>query len=98
MTTNPFNELLCRELRKRAVWNKGMVIPNWDPAVWRWDAYGRVIKYDCYGDRSSNFGWEMDHHPIPQALGGADNVLNLRPLNCFANASLGGMLGNALRG
>jgi hypothetical protein len=85
------------EWLKRAVWNKGRKIPGLDPNVWREDAYGFRIKYDEHGDRNSPYGWEIDHHPIPVALGGANTLDNLRPLHCRPNATLGGFLGNALR-
>jgi hypothetical protein len=86
------------EWRKRAVWEKGRRIPGRDPNVWREDGYGFVIKYEDHGDRNSLYGWEIDHHPVPLALGGFDTLENLRPLHCTANATLGGFLGNALRG
>ncbi len=86
------------EATKLAVWNKGTVIPNYDPAVWRYDANGKVIKYSEHGNRYSQHGWEKDHFPIPKALGGSDHIGNLRPLNCFSNASHGGLLGALLNG
>jgi hypothetical protein len=84
------------EDRKRLVWTKGRVIPGYDPAVWRHDDYGRVMRYADYGCRSSEFGWEIDHIS-PLALGGGDHPANLRPLHCKINAGLGGLLGAALK-
>lgn len=90
LLANPTGESL-----KLAVWAKGQVIPNFDPAVWRYDAFGHVIRYQDYGDRNSTYGWEKDHiHP--SALGGADHISNLRPLHCKNNAGLGGLLGGLL--
>lgn len=84
------------EHRKVAVWTKGRVIPGFDSGVWRHDHFGRVIRFSDYGDRQSEYGWEIDHiHP--SALGGADDISNLRPLHCINNAGLGGLLGGLLR-
>jgi hypothetical protein len=86
------------DYKKRRVWEKGIPIPHYDAAVWRYDSFYRVIKFSDHGDRSSPYGWEIDHYPVPVALGGSDDISNLRPLHCAINAGLGGNLGNALRG
>jgi hypothetical protein len=79
------------EARKLAVWAKGEIIQGFDPAVWRRDAFGSVMRYGDYGDRNLTNGWEIDHiHP--SALLGSDDISNLRPLNCTNNAGLGGLL------
>jgi hypothetical protein len=57
-----------------------------------------LLHFPSYGDRQSAHGWEIDHHPIPQALGGSDDIDNLRPLHCRSNAALGGLRGLALGG
>ena len=77
---------------KRTVWNKAQVIFGSDPAFWRLDDYGNEIYFDAYGDRSSPFGWEFDHFPVPKVLGGTDYLNNLRPLHWRANAGMGGSL------
>ena len=77
-----------------AVWQKGHILPNRDPAFWRQDDYGFIIYFPDYGNRNSTYGWEKDHYPIPKSLGGSDDVSNLRPLHYRKNASLGGRLGN----
>jgi hypothetical protein len=84
------------EHRKVAVWWKGRVIPGFDAAVWRHDAFGHVIRFSDYGDRASQYGWEIDH-VLPTALGGADTIDNLRPLHCTNNAGLGGILGALMK-
>lgn len=81
--------------RKIAVWAKGQIIQNYDPAVWRRDAFGHAIRYSDYGDRNSTYGWEIDHIHA-SALGGSDDLSNLRPLHCKNNAGLGGLLGGIL--
>jgi len=84
------------EARKLAVWNKGKPIFQNDPSIWRRDDHGNMIRYSDYGDRNSKYGWEIDHYPLPAALGGSDDLANLRPLHCTANASHGGILGGML--
>lgn len=75
--------------KEQLVWEKGRPIPDWDPAIWRWDDHGTVMKRSEYGNRNSEHGWEIDHHPVPAALGGSDDISNLRPLNWRNNASAG---------
>jgi hypothetical protein len=84
------------DYRKRMVWLKGTPIPGCDPAIWRYDAFGKILRFSDYGDRSSEYGWEIDHYPAPAALGGTDDISNLRPLHCGINASLGGGLAHIL--
>jgi hypothetical protein len=85
-------EMIRTHHRKWRVWMKGTPIAGYDPAVWRYDRVGKIIKYDDHGDRQSEFGWEIDHYPVPVAFGGGDDIYSLWPLNCFDNASLGGGL------
>jgi len=59
----------------------------------RIDCDGRRIKWLEYGDRSSLYGWEVDHYPIPQCDGGTDEPWNLRARHCEGNAMAGGLLG-----
>jgi hypothetical protein len=84
------------DYKKRTVWEKGIPLPDQDPAIYRYDAFGKVIRFSDYGDRSSEYGWEIDHYPIPVALGGTDDISNMRPLHCGINASLGGGLAHIL--
>lgn len=85
------------ETKKLAVWNKGAAIPGYDPTVLRLDAKGNVIRYADYGNRNAQYGWEMDHFPVPASMGGTDDLSNLRPLHCTANASHGGILGSLFK-
>ena len=84
------------EWKKRLVWEKARLASPRDPAEWRVDDYNLLIRYSDYGNRSSLYGWEIDHQ-VPTTLGGPDNPANWRPLNCRKNASLGGLLGALLR-
>ncbi len=64
-----------------AVWQKGQVCQNNDPAQWRKDQCGAWIAFSYYGNRKSDFGWEIDHiNP-----GGSDTIQNLRPLHWINN-------------
>ncbi len=71
-----------------AVWRKGRAIAGYDPAVWRHDSCGRVMKYGQYGNRQSEHGWEVDH-VMPVSLGGSDDPSNLQPLNWKSNVAKG---------
>lgn len=69
-----------REHLKRQVWNKARIVPGADPAVWRKDPRGAVIRYADHGNRESPYGWVI-HHVIPPSQGGGDALSNLQPLN-----------------
>ena len=69
----------------QAVWEKGTIIPNLSPDLWRWDQPQNLIKRTEYGNRESEYGWEIDHIR-PVSDGGSDALGNLRPLQWAANA------------
>jgi hypothetical protein len=75
------------------IWEKARPLALHDADRYRADAHRRVIRADAYGDRNDPEGWEVDHYPVAQALGGSDDISNLRPLHCQGNAALGGLLG-----
>jgi hypothetical protein len=84
------------DTRTAAVWEKGRPLVGHDPRYVRIDAFGHITHRHEHGNRSSPFGWEVDHI-VPKALGGSDDLGNLRPLNCRRNAQLGGLLSGFLK-
>jgi 5-methylcytosine-specific restriction endonuclease McrA len=62
-----------------AVWNKGTIIPKYDPKIWRRDICGSNMKFTEYGNTDSQEGWEIDHIK-PVSKGGMDDLANLEPL------------------
>lgn len=73
---------------KLKIWNKGEIVPGYDPKMWRKDQCGALIRWDKYGDRSSqdNNGWEIDHIK-PDSKGGEDIIGNARPLQWYNNVT-----------
>jgi len=68
------------------VWEKGSVVDGYDPAKWRQDTCKAWMSRSKYGDRSSSYGWEIDHI-MPISHGGTDALANLRPLQWENNAA-----------
>lgn len=78
------------------IWAKAQKVDNYDPTLYRKDACGAWIMRDKYGDRTSAFGWEVDHVYPESRLKKAgvsmdliDSENNLRPLNWSNNDSKG---------
>lgn len=68
------------------VWEKGEVVASVDEDVWRKDQCGAWIGRNSYGDRDSQYGWEIDHVK-PLSEGGGEELSNLRPLQWENNAT-----------
>ncbi len=72
------------EEEEQAVWEKGTPMIGESPNIYRKDSMGNKIKRDEYGNRDSDYGWEIDHiHP--KSKGGGDELSNLQPLQWEAN-------------
>lgn len=68
------------------VWEKGKTVPNYDSRLVRKDQCDAWIKRYDYGNRDSDYGWEIDHiKPVSQ--GGTDDLYNLRPLQWQNNVA-----------
>jgi hypothetical protein len=59
------------------VWEKGHVESHNDPNVWRTDDCSAWMKRDMYGNRESEYGWEVGRIDP----NGGDDLSNLRPLH-----------------
>ncbi len=58
------------------VWEKGQKVTGNDPNLWRKDECSAWMSRKEYGNRKSDYGWEIDHI----SPGGSDSLSNLRPL------------------
>ena len=70
------------------VWSKAIPVINYDPAIIRKDRCGAWIRFEDYGNRNSEYGWEIDHI-VPTTKGGTDDLSNLQPLRWDNNAAKG---------
>ena len=68
------------------VWGKGSIVSGANINQWRKDQCYAWIGWEYYGNRSSIYGWEIDHIK-PESEGGSDDLSNLRPLQWENNAS-----------
>jgi len=75
-------------ITKLKVWNKGTIAPPNGALKWRKDECGAWMLFSAYGDRNSQYGWEIDHVTSTEN-GGSDALSNLRPLNWRNNVSKG---------
>jgi hypothetical protein len=76
------------EQRER-VWNRTIhplfqVYANQLTGAWGYDCSGRQVRFSDYGNRSSQYGWELDHI-IPLSARGSDDESNLQALHWEVN-------------
>jgi hypothetical protein len=76
-----------QEAKIQLVWEKASLAPNANPAIYRLDSAGALIRRADYG-LTVRTGWEIDHM-VPVATGGGDDLDNLQPLQWQNNRSKG---------
>lgn len=86
---------MTSETLKIIAWRNARAVLGRDPTQVRQDAYGWYIVWSEYGNRNSDYGWEIDH-VVPTALGGLNSAANVRALHWKNNSRLGGLLSGAL--
>ena len=76
------------EEKRKKLWELMPTAEGKDCAKFRLDSCGALMEWDRYGDRQSDFGWEIDH-VVPKSLlterGATENEIddedNLRPMH-----------------
>ncbi len=64
----------------QAIWEKGVIVEGYNPAMYRKDAANAWMARDAYGDFNRDLGWSIDHI-YPESKGGQNHFVNLRPMN-----------------
>lgn len=70
------------------IWQTARKVEGMDARMVRKDPCGAWIVRDKFGMSDNEYGWEIDHI-YPCALGGDDNLVNLRAMHCANNKSKG---------
>jgi len=72
----PFLEI--DPVMKLNIWNKGIAVKGYDPAIFRKDVCGCWMRFDEHAEET-DYGWEIDHI-LPRNLRGMTYIANLQPL------------------
>lgn len=64
------------EIIIQRIWKKGKIVSTHKSSLWRKDDCGAWMKRDEFGNRDSEYGWEIDDI----SPGGPDALCNVRPL------------------
>jgi hypothetical protein len=83
-----------KELRRDVAWRK--IVKSAD-ALWARDRFNNLIYWPDYG-KLTDYGWHIDHYPVPECDGGRATVSNIEALHWWANTALGGPLAAARKG
>ena len=70
------------------IWKKAQIQANNNPEIFRKDYAGAWIRKEDFGNRDSQFGWEIDHLK-PISKGGTHDSENLYPLHWKNNVTKG---------
>lgn len=76
------------DAEKLQVWKMAKEIDNIDSDIWRQDYAGAWIRFSDYGNRNSQYGWEIDHLK-PLSKDGLDDSTNWLPLQWQNNVRKG---------
>jgi len=87
--------MITQEIIDR-LWDNATEVPDRDTNAWRFDPCGALIQKEQYGNRDSEYGWEVDHIVSKAFLikAGAsedeyDAEINLRAMHWANNDSKG---------